>query len=50
MLAWRVAAAFNATLISKALLAFQKQLFAFAAALAAFGIKIDSQGYSPAKY
>jgi hypothetical protein len=50
MLAWRITAAFYTALICKALFAFQKQLFAFTAALAAFGIKIDSQGFSPAKY
>jgi hypothetical protein len=50
MLARRIATTLNAALVGKTFFAFQEQLLAFAAALTAFGIKIDSQGFSPAKY
>jgi hypothetical protein len=47
VLAGRIRPALNRTLIRKTFFAFQKQLFAFAAALTAFCIKISSQDRLP---
>jgi hypothetical protein len=43
VLAGRISPALNRTFIGETLFAFQKQLFAFTAALTAFCIKISSQ-------
>jgi hypothetical protein len=45
MLARCIGAALDGALVSEALLALQKELFAFSAALTAFGIKITSHDF-----
>jgi len=45
VLARRIGAALDGTLVSETLLAFEEELFAFAAALTALGIKITSHDF-----